>query len=325
MQSKVTAALAVALLICLAPATALALTAYSTDFEDYTLPSEGGLLGDGWVVYGNVYTPTGDWIYGYGTFAAPNNSAVSAFCAVVLGEGGDDQGLLQLSVYNDYENINHASGNLVEANVFQEQTITADDVGDTWTFYVDAKLGNLTGASTAAAFIKTVDPSSNWDTTNYITQDLTATPVTWTGYTLSITIDAGLVDQLLQFGFTNTATLYESSGIYYDNVDFYLDDTTDVPTTAAFGAALGQNYPNPFNPATRIDFKMERAGSADIAVFDVAGRRIATLRSGVVEAGDHHVTWDGRTDAGAPAAAGQYRYVLTTAEGRISRSMVLVK
>jgi hypothetical protein len=41
--------------------------------------------------------------------------------------------------------------------------------------------------------------------------------------------------------------------------------------------------------------------------------------------GNHHVTWNGLTDSGLPAAAGQYRYVLRTAKGQVSRSMILLK
>jgi hypothetical protein len=37
---------------------------------------------------------------------------------------------------------------------------------------------------------------------------------------IQITIDAGLVGQLLQYGFQNTSSNNEGSGIYYDNVSF---------------------------------------------------------------------------------------------------------
>ena len=83
--------------------------------------------------------------------------------------------------------------------------------------------------------------------------------------------------------------------------------------------------PNPFNPQTRIDFVLDRRGHVEIAVFDLAGRRIATLHQGELGIGEHHVTWNGRTDTGAPAPSGQYRYVLKTATGQVARSMMLLK
>ena len=324
MQSQAKVVFAAALLICLIPVSALAITPYSQDFETFDLPSEGALLGDGWVVYASAFTPTGVWAYGYGTFAAPNDGA--AFCAIVDDQGGDDQGTRQLSVYSDYENTDHANLFLIESNVFQEQTVTVDDVGDTWVFDFNAKMGNVEGASTAAAFIKTIDPSSNYDMTNFVTADMTTAPATWQGYSISLEIDAGLVGQLIQFGFINTATNYEGSGIYYDNLDFHAYDPTDVPDASAIaGATLGQNYPNPFNPRTRIEFSLERPGSIDVSVYDMAGRKVVNLLRNDLEAGLHHVDWNGRTDSGTPAAAGQYRYVLKTASGSVSRGMVLLK
>ncbi|MCB1151488.1 hypothetical protein KDK88_08045, partial [bacterium] len=99
--------------------------------------------------------------------------------------------------------------------------------------------------------------------------------------------------------------------------------TTDVPGAGA--ALLSQNFPNPFNPSTRIDFSLERDTRVDLAVFDLAGRRVASLSQGVLSAGEHHVIWDGRTDLGGSAPAGQYRYVLATPTVRTSRSMILLK
>lgn len=74
-----------------------------------------------------------------------------------------------------------------------------------------------------------------------------------------------------------------------------IEDGT-IPTT--FG--LGQNYPNPFNATTRISFSIPRPCQANLEVIDMTGRRVATLNSGRIEAGNHTVIWDGRTDDGAP-------------------------
>jgi len=324
MRNRVLAALALgALVACSIPATGLAITPYSQDFETLVQSDPDALANDGWLVYGNVFTPDGTYLYGYGPFPAPNDGA--AFCQIDVGQGGPEQGEQQLVVFSDYNNVDHAAGNLIESNVYHEQPIGADAVGQTWTFAFQAKLGNLEGQSTAAAFIKTLDPDNGYQTTNLISEDMTTIPATWSGFTLSITIDASLEGQLIQFGFTNTATDYEGSGIFYDNLVF-AQDTTDVPSGSTFlGATLRQNYPNPFNPATRIEFVLDAAGPVDVSVYDLAGRLVATLRHGDLAAGEHHVTWDGTTAAGAVAPAGQYRYVLKTAAGQVARSMVLLK
>ena len=217
MSLRAAAVLAGALLM-LAPATGqAALSAYSQNFEGLILSDPAALSDDGWVVFGNVFTPDMVHIYGYGPFGAPNPGA--GFSAIATGQGGAEQGAQQLSVYSDYNNTDHANGNWVESNVYQEWTISTADTG-LWVFAFDAKLGNLELASTAKAFIKTLDPAQGYATTNQVTLDMTTIPITWANYSLMIYLDAGLAGQLLQIGFANLATHYEGSGVFYDNIAF---------------------------------------------------------------------------------------------------------
>jgi hypothetical protein len=221
------------MLVCLVPAAASAMLPYSQDFEGLVQSDTGALAGDGWLVFGNVFGPDWAYWYGYGPYPAPNDGA--AFCAIVIGQGGTEQGDQQLSVYSDYANGDHGNGAWIESNVFQERTVGAEDVGDVWLFDFDAKRGNLAGSSTAAAFIKTLDPNAGYAMTNYITLDMTAIPDTWAPYSLEISIDASLEGQILQFGFTNTATNYEPSAIFYDNVAFYYDGYVPVEASTWSG------------------------------------------------------------------------------------------
>jgi len=89
-------------------------------------------------------------------------------------------------------------------------------------------------------------------------------------------------------------------------------------TPAAF--ALSQNVPNPFNPTTSISFTLAEAGAASLKVFDLAGREMATLVSGVLERGAHSVEFDG-----ANLASGVYVYTLQAGATVESRKMVLMK
>ena len=104
--------------------------------------------------------------------------------------------------------------------MFRERNIVAGDIGTTITFTFDAKAGNIEGASTALAFIKTLDPGAGFATTNFITEDTTNLPATWNTFTIQITIDASLLGQRLQYGFQSRASNFEGSGIFYDNVSF---------------------------------------------------------------------------------------------------------
>ena len=53
--------------------------------------------------------------------------------------------------------------------------------------------------------------------------ETTSIPDTWGSYSLSLEIDASLDGQLIQIGFSNVASNYEGSGVFYDNINFYID------------------------------------------------------------------------------------------------------
>lgn len=219
---------ALALAPMLAGSVSAQLTPYSQDFELLVQGDPAALAADGWLVFGNVFTPDGGgYVGGYGPFPAPNGGA--AFSAIDVGQGGPPQGAQQLSIYNDYNNgPAHFVGNLVEANVFQEQVVDAADVGSTWVFRFDAKRGNINDpnfpgcpcSTTAIAFIKTLDPANGFALTNFITLDTTNLPTEWGTYELSIVIDGSLPGQILQIGYASTATYFQPSGVFYDNIDF---------------------------------------------------------------------------------------------------------
>jgi hypothetical protein len=220
MKNKVNALFAITALVCLIPGAGLALGPYTQDFEGLNQADTAALGNDGWLVFANVFGPDWAYWYGYGVFPAPNDGF--GFSAIVTGEGGAAQGAQQMVAFSDYNNADHAAGAYIESNVFQEQVIGPGDVTEVWFFHFQAKMGNLEGGSTALAFIKTLDPNNGYATTNFLTLDMTAIPDTWGDYLLYIFIDPSLDGQLLQFGFSNTATNYEGSGVYYDNVRFQI-------------------------------------------------------------------------------------------------------
>jgi len=317
---------AAAFLLAVPAASRASLVPYSQNFETLNAADASALASDGWVVYGNVYSPDhSTYLYGYGTYPAPNGG--TAFCAVAVGQGGDLQGTQQLSIYDDYNNTGaHSAGDQVESNVYHEQTIGAADVGTQWTFQFDGKLGNLVYPSTATAFIKTLDPTKNYVTTHQYTQNTTSIPLTWNTYSLSIVIDATMVGQLLQFGFNCTATNYQSSGVFYDNLTFLKTIAAGVDGTNGPGVfELRPATPNPFAGVTRLDWSLPKSGSADVSIYDIAGRNVARLFHGVAAAGPHASTWDGRLSDGRQAPAGIYRVVLQSAVGRMSRSIALTR
>lgn len=62
----------------------------------------------------------------------------------------------------------------------------------------------------------------------------------------------------------------------------------DLPTSFT----LEPVYPNPFNPAATVTYHLESSADVTVSVYDVLGRHVATLASGVHAAGRHEVTFD---------------------------------
>jgi len=112
---------------------------------------------------------------------------------------------------------------------------------------------------------------------------------------------------------------------------FVPEGGTGVSDSPGYDVPIGQPArllaarPNPFNPVTTIGYSLEVDAHTELAVFDLAGRRVRTLVSGDVSAGEHEVTWDGLDARGAPVASGVYFYSLRVGDAVETRRMVMVK
>jgi hypothetical protein len=95
---------------------------------------------------------------------------------------------------------------------------------------------------------------------------------------------------------------------------------------AAGAMGLDEPIPNPFRATTRLAFDLPATGRAELAVFDVTGRRVTTLlRGDRVAAGSHRASWDGRDESGRQVATGVYFVKLVTAEGTRARKVTFVR
>ena len=71
--------------------------------------------------------------------------------------------------------------------------------------------------------------------------------------------------------------------------------------------------PNPFRDATVLSYSLSRPGHVVLSIYDVAGRRVATVQDERVSAGSHRVPYDA-----ASLARGVYFVRLTTESVRLS-------
>jgi len=171
--------------------------------------------------------------------------------------------------------------------------------------------------------------------TGWATYDLSAANLTVSGdFYVMIEYDGASEPK---FGSENTAPLEKRSWGFdgqkwalYDAEDYLIRAVVEIGTTGVDdrkdgnGApkifALAQNYPNPFwseatsrfagNPETSIRYTLPHDGEVTLAVFDLTGRRVALLESGVQTAGEHTVRWNGRNGAGNRVTSGVYFYRL---------------
>ena len=104
-----------------------------------------------------------------------------------------------------------------------------------------------------------------------------------------------------------------------------LDVDPDQPSSMPKGFNLKQNYPNPFNPETKIRFTLATGGHCSLEVYNVTGRKVATLVDEFLSAREHTVTWDGCDDNQQSLASGVYFYRLDAGDQRASRKMVLLR
>lgn len=218
---RVTTGLALAFLL-LVPTAGWCDLPYIQNFEDLKLNAPNALSDDGWLVWENVYYP--DWTYFYGmSWDTPNGG--EQFCALVDEQGGEEQGLQQLSVYNNYWNEWHDDGYWIEVNVYQEHVIDAADAGSIFLFNFHYKKGNIELDSFAKAFIKVIDPDLGYAEIYTDWFDIPTDDEYWhhsseSGEPFSIQIDGAWEGKFLQFGFMNTATYKRGSGVFYDNITF---------------------------------------------------------------------------------------------------------
>jgi hypothetical protein len=86
------------------------------------------------------------------------------------------------------------------------------------------------------------------------------------------------------------------------------------------GFLLAEARPNPVSRTTSIAFSLPKSGNVELAVYDIAGRKVATLAKGQMSAGSHEVNWNG-----ANAPAGVYLYRLSFGGRTLTNRMVVIK
>jgi len=140
--------------------------------------------------------------------------------------------------------------------------------------------------------------------------------VNWNGGSVSDPSFPSNVDALMPEEGTVFRILTTKPNTLDDVFTFTAPAEPDVPDNFR----IYQNYPNPFNNSTTFRFWIPRRGQVELSVYDILGRRVATLIDGVLDQGEYFRRWDTNN-----LSSGLYIYRLQ-AGGREARGkMVLVK
>lgn len=167
------------------------------------------------------------------------------------------------------------------------------------------------------------DGGTNWDP---FPEAITGSENSFVEYTASLADYAGNPDVRLRFHLVTNGS-GQSEGIYIEDVGISLtptgtdDETKPIPSIFS----LSQNYPNPFNPSTSISFSLEQKAYAKIIVYDLLGRKVKTLISSPLDAGEHEIIWNGTDDSGTEVASGIYLYKLESKGLSQVRRMTLLR
>ena len=174
----------------------------------------------------------------------------------------------------------------------------------------------------------------------YLTPDRITSPagVAYTHETMGYrTVNLGFgVEFMMDFLLPNghyVSGLPDRTDLLTNILEYFGKEPTGTPTSAPEDAArvtrLWRVYPNPFNPVTTIEYSVALHGRVTLHVYDLAGRRIASLVDGPSEAGEHTVRWNGRTERGDRVASGVYFVRLEAVDPaglvREERRIVLLK
>jgi flagellar hook assembly protein FlgD len=80
-----------------------------------------------------------------------------------------------------------------------------------------------------------------------------------------------------------------------------------------------------FHPAATIRYELRKRARIKLTVFDLLGREVRTLATGLVPAGNFEALWDGEDNAGRVVPSGEYLYRLETDGLVLNRKLTLLQ
>lgn len=245
--------------------------------------------------------------------------------------GTYDEGIYRvgeaIAYATEYILDNHGSYGQTNAQMY----IWFGDPGmDIWTFdtgsepvvlAVDAPTWVSSGTQTINIHVDG-DGSDEGDVTVTLTDGVEGLSKTCTVYEEGLTNSSGDVSFTVDIP-SSCDSLYVGAFKHDCTVDFA---GIDVQVGVSDFAEVVPNFglyapsPNPVTVSAAVRFSLTTSGHVDLAVYDVAGRRVQSLVNNDLESGQHTVTWQ-PTDL----ASGVYFLRLSTSEGVLTHQAMVLR
>lgn len=146
-------------------------------------------------------------------------------------------------------------------------------------------------------------------------------------YEIDYTDASGEVDILVEPATTGTidiAVWARNFITYQGTIDVTSVGTGDmqspIPRSMVYSIS-----PNPAYQTAVLKFGLESAGNAWVEVFDLAGRRVATVHQGELQSGNHSLIWDLTDASGARVPAGVYHVRVSAPAFTDTRSVMVLR
>jgi len=126
----------------------------------------------------------------------------------------------------------------------------------------------------------------------------------------------------------STVRVLDGETQYFIEIQYKLNTGIETGSHVPEQFYVNQNYPNPFgkgshfqsNSATTIEFGLAKLAPVQVYIYDLEGRRVATLLKQNLAAGIHKIRWNA-----GQFASGIYFYQVVTPQKSITKRLLLLK
>ncbi len=279
---------------------------YTEDFIGIAYSDNGG---DNWTVFQNIYDVNGI----NGTLPTKNNIRVNGLPRMEIDlTGGERNGWIYIVTteknlppagsdpdiilhYSSNSGVNWSSGirvNQDELNNGKIQyfpAIKVDITGAINIIYYDDR--NTTSDSAEVFLSRSTNGGLNW--TDYPIsghrfkpKQITGGPSSYQGDFISLEFTN---NNLIPLWMDDYSGIYQIWTVPIDINTFSVKEkTAEIPQDFT----IKKCYPNPFNSTIKINFTINKTQNYNIEVFNINGKRVDLISSGIFYQGDYHLSWN---------------------------------